>query len=78
MDDRFGSELQTPTQFEPIQFVTDKERMAQFAVAVVMVLGGIAVTLLGMTYGTAATICGAALGVVLAAGAIVLAQDRKP
>lgn len=75
MDDRFGSELR---EGEPLRFIVDKERMAQFVVAVVMVIVGLVVFLQGMTHGTAATIGGTVIAVVLAAGAIVLAQDRKP
>ena len=70
MDDRYSGEL--------ITSVSNRERMAQFAVAVLMVAAAVVVFLQGMTHGTAATVGGTVVAAVLGLGAIVLAQDRKP
>lgn len=69
MDDRYNGEL--------ITSVSNKERMAQFAVAIIMLFVGLVAFRWGMTGSTAATVGGSAFAFVCGLGAIVLAQDRK-
>ena len=56
----------------------DWERMAQFAVAIVMVVAAVFLLLRGIDRGGAAVWGTTVVGVVLAVGAIGLAIDRKP
>ena len=56
----------------------DWERMAQFAVAIVMVVSAVFLLLRGIDRGGAAVWGTTVVGVVLAGGAIGLAIDRKP